>query len=201
MIILALDQSTSHTGYCVIVDGALGDMGVINVPDSLDLNMRTVAMCHDVEKLIQKYHPDYLVLEEIFALPGRYNAIKALAILRGALVYLWWLRSLSCPIVLHCNTARVQLGIKGNAQKLDVMNAVNSKFNLNVTNEHVSDAVVLAVVASAMLTSGKTELAKPEKVARKKKFRKNSKSNKKYGYNYDKDYSKTSKRSKKMRAK
>lgn len=185
-VILALDQSTSHTGFCVTTNGEIGDMGVINIPDNLDLNMRTVAMCHDVEKLISKYKPDFLVLEEIFALPGRYTAIKALAILRGALVYLWWMRSISVPIVIHCNTARVQIGIKGNAQKLDVMNAVNAKFKLNITNEHVADAVVLAVVGNSLVDSGKTQIDKP---AKGKKVKKVTKS-KQYGYNYDKQYNK-----------
>jgi len=151
MIILSLDQSSSNTGYAVLKDGKLIETGCISVPASQDLFARTCIMCEDIIKLMDLCKPDYLCLEEIYGLPGRYTALKALAIVRGALIYVWWKRSGSYPLVIGCSSARVQLGIKGNAKKEEVMAAVNAKFKLKLTNEHEADAVVIGIVGNDLL--------------------------------------------------
>lgn len=151
MILLALDQSSSHTGYAIVKDCKLIETGCINVPASQDLFARTCIMCEDLIKLMDQCKPDFLCLEEIYGAPGRYTALKALAIVRGALIYVWWKRTGGYPLVIGCSSARAQLGIKGNAKKDEVMAAVNAKFNLKLTNEHEADAVVLGIIGTELL--------------------------------------------------
>jgi Holliday junction resolvasome RuvABC endonuclease subunit len=153
--ILALDQSSSHTGFAIVKDGKLTETGCINVPASQDLFARTCIMCEDIITLMDRCKPDFLCLEEIYGLPGRYTALKALAIVRGALIYVWWKRSGAYPLVIGCSSARAQLGIKGNAKKDEVMAAVNAKFNLKLINEHEADAVVIAVIGNELLEGAK----------------------------------------------
>ncbi len=151
MVILALDQSSSNSGFAVIKDGALIASGCINITAGWELLNRVVAMCDEIDKLIGQYKPEYLIIEEIYGLPGRYNALKALAIVRGGLILTWWRRTKAFPMILNCSQARAQLGINGRAKKPEVMAAVNAKFNLKITNEHQADAIVLAIVARDLL--------------------------------------------------
>ena len=156
--LLALDQSSSHTGYCLMVDGKIQEVGCINVRASLDLFERTVEMSKDIRELLNKFKPDYLCLEEIYGLPGRYTALKALAIVRGALILVWYEYKHEAPIIMNCSSARCKIGIKGNAKKPEVMAAVNAKFNLKIENEHEADAVVLGVVGNDMLPAKEPEI-------------------------------------------
>jgi Holliday junction resolvasome RuvABC endonuclease subunit len=157
-ILLALDQSSTATGYCVMRNGKISEVGCINVRASLDLFERTVEMSKDIRELLNKFKPDYLCLEEIYGLPGRYTALKALAIVRGALILVWYEYKHEAPIVINCSSARCKIGIKGNAKKPEVMAAVNAKFNLKIENEHEADAVVLGVVGNDMLPAKEPEI-------------------------------------------
>lgn len=156
--LLALDQSSTKTGYCLMVDGKIKEVGCINVRASLDLFERTVEMSKDIRELLNKFKPDYLCLEEIYGLPGRYTALKALAIVRGALILVWYEYKHEAPIVINCSSARCKIGIKGNAKKPEVMAAVNAKFNLKIENEHEADAVVLGIVGDEMIPQREPEI-------------------------------------------
>lgn len=174
MRILSLDQSSTSTGFVVLEDGVVKDMGCIEVTASLDLDFRVIALMHDVEKLILKYKPTHVCVEEIYGRPGRYMAFKALAIVRGALIWLWWRLGLSQLVVISCTHARAQLGIKGNATKEEITKAVNAKFKLNVTNEHTADAVVIGVYGYQLLMTnpGATKIVTQPKAQTKTKQQK-----------------------------
>ncbi len=146
MRVLGLDQGTVYTGFCVIDEGNITDLGSIELKQSLKLNIRIVSMCHDVDALIRKYNPDHLCLEDIYYCPGKYEAFRALAMLRGALIWDYWLKKLSYPIIVSAVSARKHLGIKGNAPKSDIINFLNKSLNLQLTNEHIADAIVVAKV-------------------------------------------------------
>jgi Holliday junction resolvasome RuvABC endonuclease subunit len=163
MILLSLDQSSTSTGFVVLNDGKIMDMGCIEISKSLDLDLRVIALMHDMEKLIIKYKPTHVCVEEIYARPGRYTAFKALAIVRGALIWVWWRLGLSQLVVISCTHARAQLGIKGNAAKEEIITAVNAKFKLNITNEHTADALVVGVYGYQLLATKQEPLKMPTK--------------------------------------
>lgn len=146
MKVLGLDQGTVYTGFCVIEDSNIVDLGSIELKQSLKLHTRIVSMCHDVDALIRRCNPDYLCLEDIYYCPGRYEAFRALAMLRGALIWEYWLRKLSYPIIVSAVSARKYLGIKGNAKKAEIIDFLNKSLSLKLDNEHIADAIVVAKV-------------------------------------------------------
>ena len=137
MKILGLDQGTVYTGYCVIEDGIIVSLGSIELKQDMNLHTRLVAMCHDVDTLLHKYNPDHLCLEDIYYCPGRYSAFRALAMLRGALIWEYWLKKLAYPIIVSAVSARKYLGIKGNAHKDEIVEFLNKTLNLKIENEHI----------------------------------------------------------------
>lgn len=154
MKVLGLDQSTANTGYCVVEDGKIIDTGIVKIRENKNLYDKIILMADGVERLIFKHQPDYLCLEDIYFNPGMFYAFRGLALLRGALIWLWWMKSFSIPVVISCTSARVRLGIKGNAKKPEVVEAINSKFNLKLDNDNIADAVVVAVVGHDMIIKG-----------------------------------------------
>ena len=65
MKIMSLDQSTRATGYCVFENGQYVCSGVIDKSKSkLDTDARSFDMAKDIWKVIAKYKPDELILEE-----------------------------------------------------------------------------------------------------------------------------------------
>jgi Holliday junction resolvasome RuvABC endonuclease subunit len=146
MKILGLDQGTVYTGYCVIENGNILTLGSIELKQDLNLNTRIVTMCHDIDMLLRKFTPDHLCLEDIYYCPGRYAAFRALAMLRGALIWEYWLKKLTYPIIVSAVSARKHLGIKGNAKKMEIIEFLNKSLNLKLDNEHIADAIVVAKV-------------------------------------------------------
>ena len=65
MKIVSMDQSTRASGFAVFEDGQYVDSGMIDMTKSkLDTDQRSFEMAKALWKVIKKYQPDHLVLEE-----------------------------------------------------------------------------------------------------------------------------------------
>ena len=65
MRLLALDQSTRCSGYCFLENGQYVESGVVDMSKSkLETPERSFEMAKALWKIIKKYKPDVLVLEE-----------------------------------------------------------------------------------------------------------------------------------------
>lgn len=65
-VLLALDQSTRVSGYSVFEDGEYVCSGLIDKSKSeLDTYDRSFEMARDIWRVIKKYQPDYLVIEDV----------------------------------------------------------------------------------------------------------------------------------------
>ena len=65
-VLLALDQSTRCSGYAVFEDGEYVCSGVIDKSKSkLDTYERSFEMARDLWRVIKKYKPDHLVIEDV----------------------------------------------------------------------------------------------------------------------------------------
>ena len=63
--VLCLDQSTRCTGWSWMISGQYIESGIIDMSKSkLETGERSFEMAKEVWRLIKKYKPDYLVLEE-----------------------------------------------------------------------------------------------------------------------------------------
>ena len=66
--ILGLDVSSACTGYCIIEDGYLmaNTIGTIK-PNSKDcLGKKLVFFEQEIKKIIKKYNPSHIIVEDIF---------------------------------------------------------------------------------------------------------------------------------------
>lgn len=63
--VLSLDQSTRLSGYCFLENSQYVDSGVIDMSKSkLDTYKRSFEMAKALWKIIKKYNPKYLVIED-----------------------------------------------------------------------------------------------------------------------------------------
>ena len=65
MRLLALDQSTKHTGYAAYDGSELVDYGVINVDESLSPFARMKEMRGEITALVSKKRPEFVVFEQV----------------------------------------------------------------------------------------------------------------------------------------
>lgn len=66
MKVLSLDQSTTKSGYCLFEDGEYVCSGIVDKSKSeLDTDARSFDMAKDLWKVIKKYKPEVLILENV----------------------------------------------------------------------------------------------------------------------------------------
>lgn len=66
MKVLAMDQSTRNSGFALFDDGKYVCSGVIDMSKSkLDTNERSFEMAKEIWKIINKYKPQHIVLEDV----------------------------------------------------------------------------------------------------------------------------------------
>lgn len=140
-IVLGVDLSNTETGYCLSKDGKISDYGTIKPSSTLSPIDKLVYVIEEIQKLIKKFNVDELVIEDIYC--GYIQAFLILGRLQGAIILVWHKLKLRPPIIYRTTTARCTIGIKGNAKKKDVMEAINKRLGLKITNDNISDAIVL----------------------------------------------------------
>ena len=65
MRLVSLDQSTRCSGYAYFKDGKYIESGVVDMSKSkLETDKRSFEMAKELWKIIKKYKPDYLILED-----------------------------------------------------------------------------------------------------------------------------------------
>lgn len=144
MKILALDPSTSETGFCISEDGKILRLGTIKPGSTLDLPERLVYIKEEMVTLVLQEHIDDLILEDIYL--KFFSSYSALAKLQGAILIKWWEIRFSKPLLYgKANEMRRIVGIKGNAKKKEIMQELNKNLGTHFTNDNIADAVVLTL--------------------------------------------------------
>ena len=83
--ILAFDQSTKISAYSVFVDGEYIECGHIDLHKMKDTSERVRAMGVELCKIIKKYNPDKVVMEEV-AQQSNALTLKLLARIQGIII-------------------------------------------------------------------------------------------------------------------
>ena len=83
--ILAFDQSTKVSAYSVFVDGKYVEIGLIDLHKIKDTSERVRAMGVELCKVIEKYNPDKVVMEEV-AQQSNPLTLKLLARIQGVII-------------------------------------------------------------------------------------------------------------------
>ena len=66
MKVLAMDQATRKSGFCYFENGQYIESGIIDLGDSkLDTDKRSFEMAKELWKVIKKYKPQHLILEDV----------------------------------------------------------------------------------------------------------------------------------------
>src|SRR6188508_2321984 len=88
-VILALDVSSSSTGYAVIRNGRWrfsgSSCGTISTPSKLSISERLVLFRDEIEALIKKVKPDLIVIEDVFS-SRNISVMKLLARFNGVAI-------------------------------------------------------------------------------------------------------------------
>ena len=85
MVILAFDQSTKVSAYSIFVNGKYVECGCIDLHKMKDTSERVRAMGVELCKVIEKYNPDKVVMEEV-AQQSNPLTLKLLARVQGVII-------------------------------------------------------------------------------------------------------------------
>lgn len=66
MRVISMDQSTRLSGYCYFENGEYVESGVVDMSKSkLETDKRSFEMARELWKVIKKYKPDHLIIEDV----------------------------------------------------------------------------------------------------------------------------------------
>lgn len=159
---VGFDMATHKTGWCVIDGNELIDYGLIQADKKQkDFRKRIVEIFSEIEKIIKRYKPDEIVIEEV---PIYNEAGSYLLVMQGYMVAIC--NKYSKPLYLYRpNEWRKKLNIIGNNGKEALKkNQVkgktvawaNKKFGLNLvfyekdTKAHISDDDIADAIGIAV---------------------------------------------------
>ena len=148
MPVLGIDQSLLHTGVFAITEGGF-------YPSQIDTEPRRGAerllfIRDAVRTVLDTFKPE-LVAMEGYAY-GSVGRLAELGELGGTLKVLFQEHGIPVIVVAPIQVKKFIAG-HSNAEKIDVVHAVNKRFNLNWTEDenNMADAAALALIAKAYL--------------------------------------------------
>lgn len=176
--ILGLDISSRKTGVAVISNGRLSKKSLTTIePNSKkSYGERLSYFREELQKLVSKHNPDYIVVEDIFK--GRnINTFKILAMWRGVALQIIYECTGKSPIILMPTEARAMIGAP--TSKEDAFDFIINKYKLTDFNfdDHndMVDAVGLASAMHTMIKQGIDEKSLSDSRRKKRRKRRRSK--------------------------
>ncbi len=147
---LALDQSTTGTAYAIYIDQQLIKYGKIDTSDLSDPILKIIKIRNEVQSIIEKENIDLLAIEDIY-MAYNVHTFKTLAILYGMLEILavdnnimfisqvayQWKQGIGIALT------KLQGKNRRDKQKQSSKELANLKFGLNLTDDDISDAILI----------------------------------------------------------
>ncbi len=146
--ILGLDVSSSCTGYCIVEDGYLdvNSLGTIEPDGKLSIGQKLLYFEKSIKKLIKKYSPDFIIIEDIFKGPNA-KTFKLLAMFRGVAFKTVQEKIKKDPISVMPTEARKLIG--AGVTKEDAFAFIVKKYKFYSfkfeTHNDIADSIVLAL--------------------------------------------------------
>lgn len=148
--ILSLDQATKETGWSIFTDKQLIDFGHWKFTQD-DTVERIYKLCQEIRQVVEKYHPDLIVIENI-QLQQNVEMFQKLAWVQGAILVLT--QELNIPYKLvyssdwraDCNFLKNQDKKRENQKKI-AQQWVLETFNKKCTQDE-SDAICIGYAMS-----------------------------------------------------
>lgn len=99
MITLALDASSTITGYSIFIDGQYEKSGFIDLKKSHESEHRLYEMSKQICDVISYYNPDKVVLEDTYSSPN-ISTLKILSNLAGAIKFHCYLHKVPVEMIM-----------------------------------------------------------------------------------------------------
>lgn len=149
--VLAYDQSTRCSGWCLFDGGEYVESGIVNMSKSkLDTDERSFEMVKELWKIMRKYKPAHLVLEDCQKQTS-VSVLKTLMRLQGMLIGYAEAHGVEVHILLPVQWRKIMQfsqgpKVKRAELKQQSIDYVKEHYGLTVTDDE-SDAVCLAEAA------------------------------------------------------
>lgn len=142
-MIMAFDPSTTCTGWAVMnKDREIIACGAITPPSKLKNGQKYEYIYDAMKTLINMYNPEAIACEDQF-LGLRKATLKVLSQLRGVIMLLCTQNNLEMYYYWP-STIKLVMSGKGNATKDEMIEAVNRKFDVEIKNDNIADAIAIA---------------------------------------------------------
>ena len=148
MIIIGIDPGLARVGYGIIEasngNKKLLDCGIIETPKGKLEEKRLLEIFQDLQKLINKWKPNYAAVEKFFF----YKSSTTISVVQARGVIMMTLGFLDIPISEYA-PAQIKLAVSGSgkAKKQEILNAVMRDLNLNYAPkpDDSADAIAIAL--------------------------------------------------------
>lgn len=161
--ILSFDQSTRVSGYCYFENGQYVESGVINMSKSkLETDERSFEMAKELWKVIKKYKPEHLILEDTQQQNGNVKTVITLARLAGMVVGYAEAHKVKTHIVLPSKW-RAALGynqgpkVKRQELKQQSIDYVKEHFGVELSEDEC-EAIVIGIAAHKIFDFSEDDL-------------------------------------------
>lgn len=152
-IVLAIDGSTKNTGWAIFTDNALTAHGVINA-GSANVFHRIDKMIEEMKKIIEKYEPTKISMEEVLPEDVRHNnnVFKPLMYLQGYFMHLFDDCKIPADLVVashwrKCCGIKTGAGVQRTSLKPKDIQFVRKMFNIQVGDDE-ADAICIGWAAT-----------------------------------------------------
>lgn len=136
--VLAFDQSTKISAYSVFVDGIYVECSHIDLHKMKDTSERVRAMGVELCKIIKKYNPDKVVMEEV-AQQSNALTLKLLARIQGIIIGFCAAHDIDTYIVEPSKWRSTLKFKQGSGVKRDELKAQAIKYVENVYNLELTE--------------------------------------------------------------
>ena len=139
MKLLAWDQSSKKSGFCLIEDGKYVKSGIIDKSNIADIDTRISEMGIAICQQIKEFNPDIVVIEDIQN-QSSISTVVSLARLQGFILGWCYVKHIKTEIVRPSEWRKVLkfkqgAGVKRQELKAQSMNYVKSKYNMEPSED------------------------------------------------------------------
>lgn len=145
-ILIALDESTTCTGYAVFDDGELIKHGIFSFKNK-DVLERVSLIMEEIEELIKTYKPNNMVIEDVQITMNAATA-KSLLGLQFMIEVYAHRNNISCETYRTTKWRKI-LGLSNSrsldrkAKKQETIDYVKDKYRIDVLKDDESDAIAI----------------------------------------------------------
>lgn len=148
--ILAFDQSTKISAYSVFIDGEYVECGCIDLHKMKDTSERVRAMGVELCKIIEKYNPTKVVMEEV-AQQSNPLTLKLLARIQGVIIGFCAAHNINTYIIEPSKWRsvlkfKIGSGVKRAELKAQAIKHVKDLYNLELSEDEC-EAICINVAA------------------------------------------------------